>query len=126
MSFGAASAEASSGNQHAMSAFSGKTVVSVNHVAVNNDTAANTGSECVHHKVFHAFGAAVYHFANRCGIGIVGQGNCREFRKFFFQQGYKVNYSAERKVGSVFNSPVVIIAVWCTNADTQNFNVGIQ
>src|SRR5699024_3091168 len=53
--------------------FTCKSVMSVNQVTADYDTATNTGSQCDHDKVFHTAGSAIRHFTDSSRIRVVCQ-----------------------------------------------------
>ncbi len=71
MPFRCAAAQASARNEGGVTTLSCKTIMAVYQVAIDDKTAANPGSEGIHHKVIHSFSSTVNHLANGCRVGIV-------------------------------------------------------
>ena len=102
-----------------MSQLSGKTVVSVYHLSVDNDTAAYTRTQRYHDEVFHTACSAVGHFTDSSGIGVIGQ--CRRDAQTFFKHGCQRNYSFPRKIRGKLDCTAIIVAVRSTDTDTFYF-----
>ena len=56
-----------------MTQFSGKTVVAINQITTDNDTATNASTQRNHDEIFHTAGSAVRHFADGGSIRIIRQ-----------------------------------------------------
>ena len=102
-----------------MSQLSGETVVSVYHLAVNNDTATYACTQRYHDEVFHTACGAVGHFTDGGGIGVIGQrgGNTQTF----FKHGGQGDYPFPRKVRGEFDCTAIIVAVRSADTDTFYF-----
>jgi hypothetical protein len=121
----AASAKAAVRYHRHMTAFPGKTVMSVNKVTIHDETAADSGTKREHYKILHPFTASIYQFSQGGCICVVGQFDNPDIRKLRFDHFCKMNNADKGKVGSKLDSPFVIITVWCTYANTGNFNIRI-
>ena len=99
-----------------MSQLSGKTVMTIYHLAVDNDTTTHTGAQRNHDKVLHTASRAIGHFTDTGSIGVV----CQSGRdtQALFKHGSQRNYTLPGKVRGKLNSTAVIVSVRSTNTDT--------
>src|SRR5215217_6554021 len=91
-----------------MAQFSGKSIMSVDQLAIGYNTASNTGAQRDHNKIAHAPRGPIHHFTNSSSIGIVGKrrGKAEPFR-------YKLgdgNYAFPVEIGCVFDSAGIKIS----------------
>ena len=95
-----------------MSQLSGKTVMTIYHLTVNNNTTTYTGTKSYHDKIFHTTSRTVSHFTDTGSVGIVCQscGNTQAFLK----HGSQRNYTLPGKVRGKFNGTAVIVSVRST------------
>ena len=92
-----------------------KTVVPIDHLAVNHDAAAHARTERNHNEVLHSFGGAVGHLAH-CGcVRIVGNGAWQT--ELLLHHLGKRNI-LPRQVHCAFYSAGVVVAVRYTRSDT--------
>ena len=102
-----------------MSQFSGKTIVTINHLTVDNDTATYTCTQSDHDEIFHTTCSTISHFTDSCGVGVVRQ--CSRDTQTFLKHGCQRNYTFPGQVRGKFNSTAVVVTVGSTNTDTFNF-----
>jgi len=103
-----------------MATLTSKTVVAVNHVAIDNQSTANTRPQSVHGKMLHTFGASVDHFTDGCSIGIVGQRHRFQRRKLCLDQFNQGDNAFERQIRGMFDGTRIEIAVGRTNTDASD------
>ena len=98
-----------------MSKLTSKAVAAIDELTVDDDTRANTRTQCDHDEVFHATSHAVDHLTDSGGISIVGQSH-RNAQTLLEHSGQRHNsIMAPRQVGSKLDGAVIIVAVRCTN-----------
>ena len=105
-------------NNH-MTQFAGKTVMTINHLSVDYDTATYTCSQCDHDKILHTTGSTICHFAYSSSIRIIGQ--CSRNTKSLFKHSSQRNNTFPRQVWSKLNCSAIIISIRSTDTDTFYF-----
>ena len=105
-------------NNH-MAQLTGKTIVTINHLSVNNNTATDTCAQCNHDKILHTTRSSIGHFTYTGRIGIISQS--RRNAKTFFKHGSQRNNTFPRQVRSEFDCSAIIVSVRSTDTDTFYF-----
>jgi len=109
-----AAAQASAGTYNDVSQFSGKAVVSVDQLPIDNDAAADTGSQRNHDEVLHAACHPVGHLTQRGSIGIVRQDH--RDTQTVLQQLCQGDNAFPRQVGRLLDLPGIVVSVGCSHA----------
>ena len=102
-----------------MTQFSGKTVVAINHLTVDNDTATYTCTQSNHDKIFHTTCSTISHFTDSCGVSVVSQ--CSRYTQALLEHSCQRYYTFPRQVGGKFDSTAVVVTIGSTDTDTFDF-----
>ena len=117
-----------------MSQLTGKAVVTIHQLSVDDNTRAYTCAERQHDEVLHATGHTVNHLTHSSGIGVVGQshGQIVETLAEHLSQGHHTVVSP-CQVGSELYRTIIIVAVGGADAHgldlvqtTHLFDDGLQ
>ena len=99
-----------------MAQLTGKAVVTIQKLTVNNNTRANTCTQSDNNEILHSASHTVNHLADSSGIGIIGKSH-RNVIQTLAEELSKRHYAivSPRQVGSKLDSTIVIVAVWSTD-----------
>ena len=124
----AAIAHTAAANGAGVSKLSGKAVVTVNHLTVDDYTASHTGPEGNHDEILQTFCGSVCHLSHRCRVGVVGKGHGQpvQMRREHLGEG-DVLLVGPGKIGGVLYLTGVVVAVWSAYAYSAHlpFDAGV-
>ena len=104
----------------------GETVVTVDHVTVNDDTGTYAGAQRDHDEVLHTAGGAVSHFTHGGGVGVVGQGNGNAVHLLAEEFGKRNDLGATPyEVHGALDGAGVVVAVRGTYANAADAAFGL-
>lgn len=106
-----------------MPKLAGESVVAVNHLSVDNDTATNACAESNHNEILQATSHAVGHFADSGSVGIVSDGY--GYAEFGAHEVGEWNWRWPGEVYTTFNAPGEVVGIRRTDTDTMDFINGI-
>ena len=101
-----------------MAKFTSKTIVTVNQLTVDNDTATYTSTQCNHDEIFQTACCTVCHFTDSRRICIVCK--CCRNTQTFFEHSSQRNNSLPWQVRSKFDCSTIIVTVRSTYSHTFN------
>ena len=104
-----------------MAQLTGKTVAAINHLAIDDDTRADTRTQRNLDEVLHTTGSAISHLTDGGGVGVVGHthGNTQALREHVGQ--WHDTVVAPNQVWCKLDGTRIVVGV--RSADTHRLNL---
>src|SRR5512133_318842 len=123
MAFGSATTLASIRYCSDMSQLSGKSVVAIDQITIDDNAAAKTGTQCDHDKIAHTDGTSVDHLSQCSRVGIVGYLDDDVFGQLSLDEICEVNNCYKWQIGGDADGTVVIIGIGRPDTDSHHLQV---
>ncbi len=107
----------------------GESVVAIDHLTVDDDSAANSCSKGDHDEILHSPCGAVGHLTHGGGVGVVGKGHRDSSHRLgkHLRERYRPGASP-RKIHRILNLSGVVVGVRGADSDSTDlaFSVGVS
>ena len=108
-----------------MTELTGKTVMTIYNLTVDNDTRADSCTESDHDEVLHSTSCTISHFTYCSRISVI----CKSYRHSAHclrkKLGELHSVMSPAEVWSVLDSTCIIVSVRCTYTDTSDFSLNV-